>query len=158
MKTDLENNKIKNGFTTPTDYFDTLSDRIFEKINGEVHSNLLPETSGFIVPDNYFAKNEAELLSKINPSKTKVISLKSALYKVSGIAAVLLLTIVSPMLYNTIETRKNELAEMNYLEMHSEELDIYEVGSMLDNEDLAELENELIYNDLTSINETNNFN
>ena len=158
MKTDLENNKIKNGFTTPADYFDTLSDRIFEKINGEVCSNLLPETSGFIVPDNYFEKNEAELLSKINHSKTKVISLKSALYKVSGIAAVLLLTIVSPMLYNTVETRKNELAEMNYLEMHSEELDIYEVGSMLDNEDLAELENELIYNNLTSNNETNNLN
>ena len=36
--------------------------------------------------------------------------------------------------------------------MHSEELGIYEVGSMLDNEDLAELENELIYNDLSSIN------
>ena len=152
MKTDLENNKIKNGFATPTDYFDTLSDRLFEKINGEVCSNLLPETSGFIVPDNYFEKNEAELLSKINHSKTKVIRLKATLYKVSGIAAVLLLTIVSPMFYNSVETKKNELAEISYLEMHSEELGIYEVGSMLDNEDLAELENELIYNDLSSIN------
>ena len=152
MKTDLENNKIKNGFTTPADYFDTLSDRIFEKINGEVCSNLLPETSGFIVPENYFEKNEIELLSKINHSKTKVIRLKATLYKVSGIAAVLLLTIVSPMFYNSVETKKNELAEISYLEMHSEELGIYEVGSMLDNEDLAELENELIYNDLSSIN------
>lgn len=158
MKTDLENNKIKNGFTTPTDYFDALSDRLFEKINGEVNSSSLPETSGFIVPKNYFDKNEAVLLSKINHSKTKVIHLKATLYKVSGIAAVLLLTIVSPMLYNSVETRKNELAEMNYLEMHSEELGIYEVGSMLDNEDLVELENELIYNDLTGFNETNNLN
>lgn len=158
MKTDLENNKIKNGFTTPTDYFDNLSDRLFEKINGEVNSSSLPETSGFIVPKNYFDKNEAVLLSKINHSKTKVIHLKATLYKVSGIAAVLLLTIVSPMLYNSVETRKNELAEMNYLEMHSEELGIYEVGSMLDNEDLVELENELIYNDLTGFNETNNLN
>ena len=113
---------------------------------------MLPETSGFIVPENYFEKNEIELLSKINHSKTKVIRLKATLYKVSGIAAILLLTIVSPMLYNSVETRKNELAEMNYLEMHSEELGIYEVGSMLDNEDLAELENELIYNDLNSLN------
>lgn len=152
MKTDLENNKIKNGFTTPTDYFDTLSDRLFEKINGEVNSSLLPETSGFIVPENYFKKNEAELLSKIKHSKTKVIRLKATLYKVSGIAAVLLLTIVSPMLYNSVETRKNEMAEMNYLELHSEELGIYEVGSMLDNNDLVELENELIYNDLNSLN------
>ena len=152
MNTDLENNKIKNGFTTPTDYFDTLSDRLFEKINGEVNSSLLPVTSGFIVPENYFEKNEVELLSKINHTKTKVIRLKATLYKVSGIAAVLLLTIVSPMFYNSVETKKNELAEISYLEMHSEELGIYEVGSMLDNEDLTELENELIYNDLSSIN------
>lgn len=152
MKTDLENNKIKNGFITPTNYFDTLSDRIFEKISGEVNTSLLPETSGFIVPENYFAKNEAEILSKINHSKTKVISLKATLYKVSGIAAILLLTIVSPMLYNSVETKKNEIAEMNYLEMNSEELGIYEVGSMLDNDDLSELENELIYNDLNSLN------
>ena len=152
MKTDLENNKIENGFTTPIDYFDTLSDRLFEKINGEVNTTLLPETSGFIVPENYFEKNEVELLSKINHTKTKVIRLKATLYKVSGIAAVLLLTIVSPMFYNSVETKKNELAEISYLEMHSEELGIYEVGSMLDNEDLAELENELIYNDLSSIN------
>ena len=158
MKTDLENNKIENGFTTPIDYFDTLSDRLFEKINGEVNTTLLPETSGFIVPENYFEKNEVELLSKINHTKTKVIRLKATLYKVSGIAAVLLLTIVSPMFYNSVETKKNELAEISYLEMHSEELGIYEVGSMLDNEDLAELENELIYNDLTSTNETNNLN
>jgi hypothetical protein len=152
MKTNLENNKIKSGFTTPPDYFDTFSERVFEKINGEVNSSLLPETSGFIVPDNYFEKNEVELLSKINHSNTKVIKLKTALYKVSGIAAVLLLTIVSPMLYNSIETKNNELAEMNYLEMHSDELDIYEVGSLLENDDLAELENELIYNDLNSLN------
>lgn len=152
MKTNLENNKIKNGFTTPSDYFDTFSDKLFEKISGEVNTTLLPETSGFIVPDNYFEKNEAKILSKLNHSKTKVIQLKVTLYKVSGIAAVLLLTIVSPMLYNSIETNKNEVAEINYLEMQSEDLSIYEVGSMLDNEDLAELENELIYNDLNSLN------
>jgi purine-nucleoside phosphorylase len=152
MKTDLENNKINSGFTTPTDYFDTLSDRLFEKISGEINTSLLPETSGFIVPDNYFDKNEKEVLRRIHHSKTKVIKLKATLYKVSGIAAILLLTIVSPMLYNSAETKKNELAEMSYLELNSEELGIYEVGSMLDNNDLAELENELIYNELNTLN------
>ena len=152
MKIDLENNKITNGFTTPTDYFDTFSGKLFEKLNGEITTSLLPEAPGFIVPENYFEKNEIKLLSKLNYSKTKVIKLKASLRKISGIAAVLLLTIVSPMFYNAVETKKNELAEMNYLEMHSEELGIYEVGSMLDNDDLAELENELIYNDLNSLN------
>ena len=152
MNTDLENNKIKNGFITPTDYFDTLSEKLFEKINGEVNTSLFPETIGFVVPESYFIKNETEILSRINQSETKVISLKATLYKVSGIAAVLLLTIGSPMFYNSVETKKNDLAEISYLEMHSEELGIYEVGSMLDNDDLSELENELIYNDLSSIN------
>lgn len=152
MKTDLENSKIKNGFLTPTDYFDTFSDKVFEKISGEVHTSLLPKNSGFIVPDNYFENNEIELLSKTTTTNTKVFSLKTTLYKISGIAAILLLTIVSPMLYHSIETKNNELAEMSYLEIHSEELSIYEVGSMLENEDLTELENELIYNDLSTIN------
>ena len=158
MNTNLDNNKITSGFTAPADYFDSLSDTIFEKLNGEVTINSLPKTSGFIVPENYFTKNEAELLSRIYHSETKVISLKATLYKISGIAAVLLVTIVSPMFYNSIKTKKNELAEMSYLEMHSDELGIYEVGYMLDNDDISELENELIYNDLISFNEINNLN
>lgn len=150
MKTELENSKIKTGFSTPTDYFDTLSDRLIEKLDGELPLEFLPKTSGFVVPENYFAKNETKILQ--NSTTTKVISLKTSFYKVTSIAAVLLLTIVSPILYNSIESKNNELAEISYLEMHAEELSIYEVGSMLDNEDLSELENELIYNDLSAIN------
>lgn len=150
MKKELENSKIKTGFSTPTDYFDTLSDRLIEKLDGELHLEFLPKTSGFVVPENYFAKNETKILQ--NSTTTKVIRLKSSVYKVTSIAAVLLLTIVSPILYNSIESKNNELAEISYLEMHAEELSIYEVGSMLDNEDLSELENELIYNDLSAIN------
>lgn len=150
MKTELENSKIKTGFSTPTDYFDTLSDRLIEKLDGELPLEFLPKTSGFVVPENYFAKNETKILQ--NSTTTKVISLKTSFYKVTSIAAVLLLTIISPILYNSIESKNNELAEISYLEMHAEELSIYEVGSMLDNEDLSELENELIYNDLSSIN------
>ena len=152
MKTNLEHTKIKNGFTTPTDYFDTFSDKIFEKLYGEVNTTTFPKTNGFIVPDNYFSVNENKLLREITLSNTKVIRLKTTFYKVSGIAAVLLITIVSPLFYNSIETKNNQLAEMSYLEIHSDELGIYEVGALLDNNDLAELENELIYNDLNSIN------
>lgn len=152
MNKNLENSKIKSGFIAPTDYFDTLSERLFENNFGEVTTEMLPKSSGFIVPENYFEKNELELFSKIKQVEPRVIRLKATLYKVSAIAAVLLLTIVSPMFYNTVENKKNELAEMSYLEMHSEELGIYEVGSMLDNDDIIELENELIYNDLSSIN------
>jgi hypothetical protein len=63
-------------------------------------------------------------------------------------AAVILLTIIGSILYNTAETKNNESAEMSYLEMHSDEISVYEVGALLDNKEIIELENELIYNNL----------
>ena len=152
MKTELENNKITNGFTIPSNYFETFSNEIFEKINGEVITQSLPKMSGFIVPEDYFETNEAVVLKTIQSNQSKIINLKSTFYKVSGIAAVLLLTIVSPMLYNSAETKNNDFVEMSYLQLHSEELSVYEVGSMLDDKELIELENELIYNNLNNIN------
>jgi purine-nucleoside phosphorylase len=152
MKTELENTKITNGFITPNDYFDTLSNQIVEKINGEATSNLIPKKSGFILSEDFFVKNEAKLLTRINFTEAKVVSLKHMLYKVSGIAAVLLLTIISPMLYHSAETKNNELVEISYLQLHSEELSVYEVGSMLEDKELIDLENELIYNNLNNIN------
>ena len=153
MKTELENNKITTGFTTPTSYFDTFSDRLLEKMNGEVTSSVIPKSSGFVVPSSYFESNQEKILVTVKQKQQpKVIHLKTMLYKVGSIAAILILTVVSPILYNSIEVQKNEVAEMNYLELHSDDLDIYEVGSLLDNTDLSELENELIYNDLNTIN------
>lgn len=152
MKTELENNKITNGFTIPSNYFETFSNELFEKINGEVITQSLPKSTGFIVPEDYFETNEAVVLKTIQSNQSKIINLKSTIYKVSGIAAVLLLTIISPMLYNSAETKNNEFVEMSYLQLHSEELSVYEVGSMLDDKELIELENELIYNNLNNIN------
>lgn len=152
MKTELENNKITSGFVTPKDYFDNLSDRIVDKIIGEATTNLIPKTSGFSVPEDYFVINEAKLLARVSFTEAKVVSLKHTLYKVSGIAAILLVAIVSPMLYYSTETKNNELVEMSYLQLHSEELSVYEVGSMLDDKEIIELENELIYNNLNNIN------
>ncbi len=152
MKTELENNKITKGFTIPSNYFEAFSNELFEKINGEVITQSLPKSTGFIVPEDFFVKNEAKLLARINYTEAKVVSLKHTLYKVSGIAAVLILTIVSPMLYNSAETKNNEFVEMSYLQLHSEELSVYEVGSMLEDKELIELENELIYNNLNNIN------
>jgi hypothetical protein len=155
MKTELENYKITNGFTIPSNYFETFSNELFEKINGEVITQSLPKSTGFIVPEDYFETNEAVVLKTIQSNQSnqsKIINLKSTIYKVSGIAAVLLLTIISPMLYNSVEIKNNELVEMSYLQLHSEELSVYEVGSMLDDKELIELENELIYNNLNNIN------
>ncbi len=148
MKTDLENNKLKSGFKTPDDYFDNLSDTILSKWNGTYNSEIIPKKTGFSFPDDYFSKNESKLIESILPQKTKVISLKTTILKVTSIAAVLLITIISPLFYNASETKKTEMAAMNYLELNSEELSVYEIGQLLENEDISELENELIYNDL----------
>jgi hypothetical protein len=152
MKTQLENNKITSGFAPPNDYFDNLSEKIVEKIYGEATTNLIPKTSGFSVPEDFFESNEAVVLKTIKAKQSKIITLKATFYKVSGIAAVLLLAIISPMLYHSAETKNNELVEISYLQLHSEELSVYEVGSMLEDKELIELENELIYNNLNNIN------
>jgi hypothetical protein len=148
MKTELENTKIKNGFIIPENYFETLSNEIIGKINGEATTTSIPKTSGFIVPEDFFSLNEVKLLTSIKNREPKVINLKSVFYKVSGIAAVILLTIIGSISYNTAETKNNESAEMSYLEMHSDEISVYEVGALLDKNEIIELENELIYNNL----------
>lgn len=148
MKTELENTKITNGFITPINYFETFSNEIIGKINGEATSTSIPKIPGFIVPEEFFVLNEAKLLTSIKNREPKVINLKSVFYKVSGIAAVILLTIIGSISYNTAETKNNESAEMSYLQLHSEEVSVYEVGALLDNKEIIELENELIYNNL----------
>lgn len=152
MKTELENTKIKNGFIIPANYFETFSNEIIGKINGEATTTSIPKTSGFIVPEDFFSLNEVKLLTSLKNTESKVINLKSVVYKISGIAAVILLTIIGSILYNTAETKNNESAEMSYLEMHSDEISVYDVGALLDNKEIFELENELIYNNLNNIN------
>ena len=78
--------------------------------------------------------------------------LSKIIFSVAVFKYVLLLTIISPMLYHSAETKNNEFVEMSYLQLHSEELSVYEVGSMLEDKELIELENELIYNNLNNIN------
>ena len=152
MKTELENTKITKGFITPINYFETFSNEIIGKINGTSTTTSIPKIPGFIVPEDFFVLNEAKLLTSFKNTESKVINLKSVVYKVSGIAAVILLTIISSILYNTAETKNNESAEMSYLQLHSEEVSVYEVGALLDNKEIIELENELIYNNLNNIN------
>lgn len=156
MKTDLENNRIKSGFKAPDDYFDNLSATILSKWNGTYDSNIIPKSAGFSIPEDYFSNNESKLIETIVPKVGKVISLRTKILKVTSIAAVLLFTIMSPLFYNSIETKKSELAALSYLEMNADELSVYEIGVLLENEEISELENELIYNELDLDIETSN--
>ena len=148
MKTNLENKKVTSGFTTPDNYFEELPATILSKWNGAYNSSIIPSKTGFSVPENYFSENEGKLMDLIPHKNSKVISIKPKLYWVTSMAAVLLITIMLPFFYNSTEITKTELATQDYLEVHKDELSDYEVGVLLDNEDLESLENELIYNNL----------
>lgn len=148
MKVNLENNKITSGFKTPDNYFDELPETILSKWNGEFNSSIIPSNTGFLTPEDYFSKNEEKLVALIPAKKTKVVALRPKLYWVTSMAAVLLLSIMLPLFYNSNEITKTEVATQDYLELNADEITEYEVGNLLDNEDLESLENELIYNNL----------
>ncbi len=84
----------EDGFKTPKDYFDGLTDDIMGKISEE--SLDLPKSDGFKVPEGYFDSLNKDILSKLEKEETKVIKLypyKKLLYTAASIAAVILIFI-----------------------------------------------------------------
>ncbi|WP_339658794.1 hypothetical protein [uncultured Polaribacter sp.] len=112
MKTEIKNsvNYIskktgKNtGFSTPTDYFNTLEDVISTKL---IEENLSKENS-FKVPDNYFSNLENKILENVTPpiKETKIISLKNNILKLipfAAAASLLLFIGLNSFVFNTDE-------------------------------------------------------
>ena len=82
------------GFKTPEGYFESLTDRLVEKMKEE--SAGLPKSDGFKVPDGYFDSVNKEILSKLDQPEPKVVRLypyKKLLYTAASIAAVVLIFI-----------------------------------------------------------------
>ncbi|MDH3697871.1 MAG: hypothetical protein OER83_04355 [Flavobacteriaceae bacterium] len=89
--------KKHKGFKTPEGYFDSLTDRILEKVGKESQS--APENEGFSTPDNYFESFNDKLKARMEPKETKVVQLRS--YRrywvaAASIAAIFLLVVVIP--------------------------------------------------------------
>jgi len=102
MKQDFENDEWmkrarETGFTTPTHYFDELTESINAKITVEKFKAVV-QNDGYTVPDNYFEKLQANILAKttaqIQPeTKPKVVRLwKSGIVKYASAACFLLVT------------------------------------------------------------------
>jgi len=171
MKNKRIHNIKKSGFNTPDAYFDSIEDRIFDKIQEEATLKDIKEpgystpdsyfesiedsvmnglkddktlgdikNSGFKTPENYFAQVEDSVLVDLNKAKiTKVIPLftrRNMLYA-SGIAAAIL--IMLGVFYNKsnngIDSLDKEMVQ-SYLE--DQDLDTYDIASMLSIEDLEE--------------------
>lgn len=101
--------------------------------------------SGFNAPDDYFEKFEARILDKIPAPETKVVSLfhRKQIW-ISSIAAVLLLAIVIPSYFNSIQTNTpldNSNIE-NYLSYQTNFTN-FDIIENLNEDDIVELENAL---------------
>ncbi|WMW78822.1 hypothetical protein RF683_05095 [Flavobacterium sp. 20NA77.7] len=139
---------IKQGFKIPDNYFETFSTRLEAKLDTDSILEYAPSTAGFNVPDAYFTDFETRLYSKLQPKETPIFKLSVNKYWVSGIAALFLLSIMLPIFYHTQEVKQTNEAAKEYLEIHADELSTYEVGILLQDSEIEDLENELIYNNI----------
>ncbi|SRX55731.1 hypothetical protein [Aequorivita sp. CIP111184] len=125
-------------FRIPEGYFETFEERLFSKISEEN----FPKSAGFKVPDSYFDNLDARVLKTMNASEKsqKVISLFPKKYfgYAAAIAACLILGFT---IFNT-DTSKSTLDTLqlaaidNYIEEGNLNLDLYDLTSFIDDEDI----------------------
>jgi len=137
-ETSLKNIK-EPGYLAPDSYFESIEDSVMSKLNDDMVLENIKD-SGFKTPDNYFEHVEDTVLAKLNDNKsTKVLPLfsrRNVLY-VSGVAAAILimLGIFNNKTNNGIDSLDIEVVE-SYLE--DQDLDTYDIASLLSVEDLEE--------------------
>jgi len=146
MKQNLKH--IDSTFKTPDKYFETFSTRLEAKLDTDSILEFVPSKTGFNLPDAYFTDFETRLYSKLQPKETPLFKLSVNKYWVSGIAAIFLLSIMLPIFFNAQELKQTNEAAKDYLEIHADELSTYEVGILLQDSEIEDLENELIYNNI----------
>ncbi|KAA5821935.1 hypothetical protein FPF71_15625 [Algibacter amylolyticus] len=139
MKNKELHNIKSTGFKTPDDYFDSVEEKIFSKLNTESVLDSV-NTPGFKVPDNYFESlNERVLNKALSEEKPKVIPLfsKTNIIYVSSIAAAILL-LFNLSIFDSKPTFDNldiETVE-NYLE--DESISTYEIAALFSDKQIDE--------------------
>ncbi|WP_299556189.1 hypothetical protein [Seonamhaeicola sp.] len=127
----------ESGFKVPKGYFDSLEDHIMSELKLKELTN---STSGFKTPDTYFDALEDTILNKVSEEReTKVIRLfsRKTMVYASGIAAAVLL-LFGLLFFESkpsFDDLDNETVE-NYI--LNENIDSYEIASLLNEEDLIE--------------------
>lgn len=138
------NNIQNSGFKVPKDYFNNLEEKIFanahldEVVQGE-------NSTGFEVPKGYFDSLEDEIISKLPQTETKVISIfsKRNLVYVSGIAAAILILFAVMINQTNVESINDLDVELVENYMLDEDLDTYELASLLTEEDITTITNNI---------------
>ena len=180
MKNKKIHNINKTGFKTPDTYFESIEDRVFDKLNDSSFKDIAepgysaPSTyfdsieervlgrlkkdtalesvkdSGFKTPNNYFEQVEDRVMANLDDDKVvrlvPLFSRRNILYA-SGVAAALI--IMFSIYFNKpsgIDTLDIEVVE-SYLE--DQDIDAYDIASLLTLEDLEDDELGIIEDDFS---------
>jgi hypothetical protein len=143
----MKENKNTTGFKTPENYFESFEERLFSKISEES----FPKSAGHIVPGGYFESMEERVLKTVINSAsapgrektTKVIPLFPKKYfgYAAAIAACLLIgfTVFNTKTDNSSLDSLQLAAIDNYIEDGNLNLDLYDLTSYIDDEDITDL-------------------
>ena len=138
---DLHNDtKIPSGFKTPENYFDSLEERVMQRISFDENKI----TTGFKVPENYFDSLEEKVMQKL-PLETKEVKVISLWQRksvwISSIAAVFLISLGSLYFFNQ-QTSTDLTISNDYLAYQSD-ITTEDIALQLTDEDITALETEL---------------
>lgn len=137
MKKDKLHNIKSTGFKTPDNYFDSLEDKLFERISEEKSIDGVKDT-GYIVPEDYFDTVEDKVVGQLEASETPVVKLntRKTFYYIAGIAASFMLLLAIFM--NRGDNPEELSIEMVETYFEESDLDSYEIAQLLSDEDLLE--------------------
>jgi len=138
----MEKNKNIPNFKTPKNYFEDFEERLFSKMAEEN----FPKSTGFKLPKQYFENLDVRILKEVSLSEKpkKVIPLFPRKY--FGYAAAIAASLVIGFtLFNTKVEISNldslQLAAIDtYIEEGNLNLDLYDVTSYIENEDIANID------------------
>ncbi|RXR19045.1 hypothetical protein EQG63_06255 [Flavobacterium amnicola] len=138
---DLHNDtKIPTGFKIPENYFDSLEERVMQRISFDENKI----ATGFKVPDQYFDSLEEKVMQKL-PLETKEVKVISLWQRksvwISSIAAVFLISLGTLYFFNQQDSTDLTISS-DYLAYQSD-ITTEDIALQLTDEDITALESEL---------------
>lgn len=136
----MKKDKNISGFKTPENYFERFEEHLFSKIS----EGNFPSSAGFKAPDGYFDTLEERILKTviISEEPIKVITLFPKKY-FGYAAAIAACLIVGFMVFNNKTDNSLDSLQMAAIDTYIEEgnlnLDLYELTSYIDDEDITNL-------------------
>jgi len=152
---DLHNdNKIPTGFKTPENYFDSLEERVMQRISFDENKI----ATGFKTPDHYFDSLEEKIMQKLptESKEVKVISLwqRKSIW-ISSVAAIFLISLGTLYFFNQ-QTSTDLTISNDYLAYQSD-ITTEDIATQLTDEDITALESELTSFDSETENYINEY-